>query len=278
MPVRFQVDPDFYDHPKTIGMSDAATALWVRAGSYSAAKLSDGFIAEHVLALLSRTPEEAADELVRRGLWKRCRGGFKFHQWSPRNLTRARVEADQERERERKRRDRAANAKKPERNRNPQASPGIVRAESDPTPDGIQAESDQSPSVSMSVSVSESVSKSSSTRRTAREDDDDQTQRIDQKITDLLQELTGRTVPPEWAARVRRQLLDGRDVDKPIAYITRALRERPRDYLPPSTPPAKPVPPLPPLGERDNTATNSRGRQLVEQALGRRAPAPDGEA
>jgi hypothetical protein len=28
MPIRFQVDPDFYDHPKTIGMSDAATALW----------------------------------------------------------------------------------------------------------------------------------------------------------------------------------------------------------------------------------------------------------
>ncbi|MGI5153615.1 hypothetical protein [Microbispora sp. CA-102843] len=127
--------------------------------------------------------------------------------------------------------------------------------------------------------MSESVSKSSSTRRTAHEDDDDdQTQRIDQKITDLLQDLTGRTVPPEWAARVRRQLLDGRDVDKPIAYITRALRERPRDYLPPSTPAAKPVPPVPPLGERDNGDTNRRGRALVEQALGRRAPAADGEA
>lgn len=78
MPVRFQVDPDFYDHPKTYGMSDAAVALWTRAGSYSAAKLTDGFIAEHVLALLSQTPQEAADELRRRGLWSRVKGGYRF--------------------------------------------------------------------------------------------------------------------------------------------------------------------------------------------------------
>jgi len=117
----------------------------------------------------------------------------------------------------------------------------------------------------------------SSSRRNARETDDDDP-RLDQKITDLLRDLTGRTVPPDWAARVRRQLLGGRDVERPVAYITRAIRERPGDFLPPSTPPAKPVPPLPPLGERDNTATNSRGRALVEQALGRRAPDPGGEA
>ena len=67
MVVRFQVDPDFYDHPKSIGLSDAATALWVRAGSYSAAKLLDGFIAEHVLSTLSRSPEEASAEPLRSG-------------------------------------------------------------------------------------------------------------------------------------------------------------------------------------------------------------------
>lgn len=78
MPIRFQVDPDFYDHPKTIGMSDSATALWVRAGSYSAAKLTDGFIAEHVLSTLTKSPEEASAELVARELWRRGRG-FRFH-------------------------------------------------------------------------------------------------------------------------------------------------------------------------------------------------------
>jgi hypothetical protein len=103
VPIRFQVDGDFYDHPKTIGMSDGATALWVRAGSYSAAKLSDGFVAEAALSLLSRCPEEAASELVERGLWRRVKGGFRFHQWDRRNLLRARVEAEREADRLRKR-------------------------------------------------------------------------------------------------------------------------------------------------------------------------------
>jgi hypothetical protein len=147
-------------------MSDAATALWVRAGSYSAAKLLDGFIAEHVLATLSRTPEEASAELVARGLWRRVRGGFKFHQWDERNLTRARVESDRDYERTRKKR-RREEAQKAARqavenssqNGKPQAStqhvppghpPGIPR-ESTGTPGDV-------PPLSVSVSVSESVS------------------------------------------------------------------------------------------------------------------------
>ena len=91
MPVTFHVDPDFYDHPKCIGLSDAAVALWVRAGSYSVAKLTDGLITVATLALLSRDADAAADELVRAGLWRRARGGFRFHQWGERNLTRAAV-------------------------------------------------------------------------------------------------------------------------------------------------------------------------------------------
>jgi hypothetical protein len=151
LPIRFQVDPDFYDHPKTIGMSDGATALWVRAGSYSAAKLTDGFIAEHVLSLLSRCPEEAANELVGRGLWKRVKGGYRFHQWSLRNLSRARVEAEKEADRLRKRQERHD----ARQNGKPQARPPIVRPDSGPdsdrTPEGIRP-------LSVSVSVSESVS------------------------------------------------------------------------------------------------------------------------
>ena len=43
---------------------------------------------------------------MRRGLWRRVRGGFQFHEWGQRNLTRARVEADREYEREKKRKQR----------------------------------------------------------------------------------------------------------------------------------------------------------------------------
>jgi hypothetical protein len=144
MPIRFQVDDDFYDHPKTLDMSDAAVALWTRAGSYSAAKLLDGFVPEGMLARLSRTPTEASGELVQRGLWKRVRGGFRFHQWDQRNLTKARVESDREYEREKKR-----------RLRNGQVNGHVVPAgqirDGPGNPEGI-------PAVSVSVSVSESVS------------------------------------------------------------------------------------------------------------------------
>ncbi len=151
MPIRFQVDPDFYDHPKTIGMSDGATALWVRAGSYSAAKLTDGFVAEHVLSLLSRCPAEASSELVERGLWRRVKGGYRFHQWSPRNLTRARVESDKQSDRQRKQLVRQNGRQ----NGNAQVGGHFVHPDGGPdserSPPGIQP-------VSVSVSVSESVS------------------------------------------------------------------------------------------------------------------------
>lgn len=151
MPVRFQVDGDFYDHPKAIGLSDPATALWVRAGSYSANKLTDGFIAEHVLALLSSSPEDASRELVERGLWRRVKGGYKFHQWDKRNLTRARVEAEKSSDRQRKRRSRGTKGQ----NANPQVKSTNVRPDSEPesggNPPGFR---------DLSVSVSESVSMS----------------------------------------------------------------------------------------------------------------------
>jgi hypothetical protein len=149
MPVRFQVDGDFYDHPKTLDMSDAATALWTRAGSYSAAKLTDGFVPDAMLARLSRMSDEASQELVRRGLWKRAKGGFRFHQWKDRgNLTREQVENERSADRQRKRRARQSATQ----NTNPQVKPVIVRPDSGPestgTPEGIRG---------LSVSVSESL-------------------------------------------------------------------------------------------------------------------------
>lgn len=149
MPVRFQVDPDFYDHPKTIGMSDSATALWARAGSYSVAKLLDGFVPEHALSLLSTVPGEAASELVGRRLWRRVKGGFRFHEWDQRNLTRARVEADREQWREQKRRQRASGKDAQLNGHNVQGG----------HQGGHQPDSGESPDMSVSVSTSVSTSK-----------------------------------------------------------------------------------------------------------------------
>lgn len=155
MPIRFQVEPDFYDHPKVAGMSDAAVALWVKAGSFSAAKSLDGFVSETVLADTLRYDMAVAEELVRRGLWRRRRGGFLFHEWERHgNLTRARVEADREADRTRKRRARSAD----QHDENIQVKGQTVRTESKRTPRGHPPESERIPDVSVSVSVSESVS------------------------------------------------------------------------------------------------------------------------
>lgn len=160
MPIRFQVDPDFYDHPKTTGMSDAAFSLWVRAGSYSAAKTTDGFVNEDVLVYTLRSNVEVAEELVSRGLWRRRKGGFLFHQWDVRNLTRERVEADRKADRERKRGERKPAKSHVDRE--------IVRPDTDRTPDGFEPESHRNPTVSVSVSSSVSESESVSGSGQAR--------------------------------------------------------------------------------------------------------------
>lgn len=164
MPIRFQVDPDFYDHPKVTGMSDAAFALWVRAGSYSAAKLTDGFVSDNVLAHTLRYERPVADELVERGLWRRARGGWRFHQWENRNLIKERIEADLKNDRERKRaaRNKGGDATDPMvQNGSEQVSVPNVRPDSDRTPGGLRPDStvipDRSVSVSLSVSPSSSV-------------------------------------------------------------------------------------------------------------------------
>lgn len=165
MPVRFQVDPDFYDHPKVTGMSDAAFSLWVRAGSYSAAKLTDGLVSEDVLVHTLRSSEQVANELVQRGLWRRTRGGFRFHQWANRNLTKERIEADRKVDRDRKRSTRngseeAVSTDLPNGTTGskevvpPQANTGFVRPDSARTPPGVQPDSTGIPAVSVSVSSS----------------------------------------------------------------------------------------------------------------------------
>ncbi|MFI6819741.1 hypothetical protein ACIBJE_02165 [Micromonospora sp. NPDC050187] len=84
----FKVDDSFYDHPKAFDASDAAIALWLRAGTWSARNLTDGFVPTGMLARLSTTPDAAAGELTARGLWKKARGGYRFHDWADYQPTR----------------------------------------------------------------------------------------------------------------------------------------------------------------------------------------------
>jgi 5-methylcytosine-specific restriction endonuclease McrA len=63
----------------------------VTAGSWSSDHLTDGVVKDHVLASLGGTPE-LAGELVAEGLWRRIRGGYKFHDWLDKNPSKEAVE------------------------------------------------------------------------------------------------------------------------------------------------------------------------------------------
>ena len=97
----FKVDDSFYDHPKVFDAPDCALALWVRAGCWSARNLTDGFVPANLPVRLCDDPDTAVRELVDRGLWKRTKGGYQFHDWTQyqptgdevRNLRSKRAEA-----------------------------------------------------------------------------------------------------------------------------------------------------------------------------------------
>ncbi len=88
----FKVDDSFYDHPKVFDAPDCAVALWVRAGTWSARNLTEGFVPAGMPARLCDDPDTAVRELVRRGLWSRAQGGYRFHDWTKYQPSRAEVE------------------------------------------------------------------------------------------------------------------------------------------------------------------------------------------
>ena len=78
--VWFQVCDTFWSHHKVIDLPPSAGWLWVRAGSYCAQHLTDGFITAGVVKMLGGTDDDATT-LVFAGLWKSVRGGYRFHDW-----------------------------------------------------------------------------------------------------------------------------------------------------------------------------------------------------
>lgn len=83
--VWFRVDDNLALHPKVIEAGNAAMGLWVRAGAWSAANMTDGYIPARVaLHLGSRN---LCARLVKSGLFEEAVDGFQFHQWDEKNFT-----------------------------------------------------------------------------------------------------------------------------------------------------------------------------------------------
>lgn len=103
----FKIDDSFYDHPKVFDAPDCAVALWVRAGTWSARNLTDGFVPAGMPARLCDDPDTAIRELIRRGLWSRAKDGYRFHDWADYQPTREAKEREREAAAERQRKRRA---------------------------------------------------------------------------------------------------------------------------------------------------------------------------
>jgi hypothetical protein len=82
----FRVDDGLHSHPKAFRAGTPALGLWVRAGSWSADQLTDGFVPDDIVRLYGT--KAMARRLVDAGLWEQREGGYQFHQWEQQQPTR----------------------------------------------------------------------------------------------------------------------------------------------------------------------------------------------
>lgn len=124
----FKVDDGWWSHPKVIPLECSdPRSIWVTAGSWCAQHLTDGYLPEYALKMITDLRgsklKAACDDLVEAGLWRRAPGGYQFHDWEKYQPSRAEIEKRREADRERKSLGR------------------IRRKESERSPRGIGAES-----------------------------------------------------------------------------------------------------------------------------------------
>lgn len=98
-----RVDDSFADHPKIIAAGPLASWLYVCGLTYCARLLTDGFIPAGQVRKLADLDGamQLAETLVECGLWERCDGGFRVHDFLQYNPTAEKVRADRKAAQER---------------------------------------------------------------------------------------------------------------------------------------------------------------------------------
>lgn len=79
----FKVDDQLFFNAKTVIAGNSAMGLWVRAGSWASANLTDGFVPTHMASAMANPMANPCDHdaLVEAGLWTVVDGGYQFHDW-----------------------------------------------------------------------------------------------------------------------------------------------------------------------------------------------------
>ena len=80
----FKVDDQLAFNAKVMLAGNSAMGLWVRAGSWSSAQLTGGFVPAHMANAMANGMANPCDSdaLVMAGLWNEAEGGFQFHDWA----------------------------------------------------------------------------------------------------------------------------------------------------------------------------------------------------
>lgn len=85
----FKVDDGLFLHQKIVRAGNAAMGLWLRAGSWSAHHLTEGFVPDAVIEVLGTASQRS--KLIKAGLWSEAEGGCQFHEWNERQPSRDEV-------------------------------------------------------------------------------------------------------------------------------------------------------------------------------------------
>lgn len=224
--VWFKVDDQLAVHLKAITAGNSAMGLWVRAGSWCAAQLTDGIVPAAMVAALGGSPDDAR-ALVDSGLWhERLDGGYEFHDWAEYQPTREQVLADRAAAQERMRNVRAnrkANVRANERGLfgDGSASPSPV-----PSPDSSKTSQSQSSSERARVST-DAIEVSDMTRRLAAQ----QGITSVRTVVDAIHRHTSATVTADQAFQVAVWIL-GKAKNPPAApqrYVTGSIAQSPAE-------------------------------------------------
>jgi hypothetical protein len=220
----FKVDDNFYHHPKWLGASDAAIALWTRAGAWSAQVLTDGVIPPVAFAEV-RLDRAVADDLVKRGLWEHGGGddGYRFHDWTEYQPDRVTVLARRKADRERRRRWLASRAHAVTDAETPPATDGGGNGGGNGGGDGggngggdgVANAHHTRPDPTTSVGRAGAGAGAGASGQTD----------LDDLVQAEVFAATGRGVTAAEAAGIRAALMQGREVRNPAAYLRTALRE-----------------------------------------------------
>lgn len=93
------------EHPKIVGLSDAAFRLWLNGLCYASRYSTDGFLPDSAVAQWGRV--KARSQLLELGLWTRNGAGYAIHDFLDYNPTKAALVAQRAGAAERKRRSRS---------------------------------------------------------------------------------------------------------------------------------------------------------------------------